>query len=455
MRKFIIFIGIFILYTNLLVAKEKYALIIGINTYLDSRIRDLHYSEADARYLRDVLIRYARYKRTNIKMLLGIEATYQTIKKEIYWLGENAKKEDDVLFYFSGHGTRVEDKDGNEDDGMDEAFCPYETNINNPASVILDDEIGHWFRRIQSDQILVFLDCCHSGGAAGRSLEQDESKGLEMSTSSTSRNLLDFDDDPYAKDLTIHNKFIITASDAHEKSYENPSLGHGVFTYYVGEAIKGEADVNEDMNVTSGELYDYTKQKTLEFALSINRTQTPMRFGVLEDAIVAEINKQLCNLRLYDRDLKIVYLGIGGDLVNIGDLFLIKKSYESYVRDLELADENIFQVQITGIQEDNSKAKITKEYYQGIHIDPSRYNEYYAEKIIMGSLYIITEPWSTVYLDGQLVGETPLTIHDVPEGDYDLEFRISQMGYPKNIPKKITIEGNKKLRIVEKFNKQE
>jgi hypothetical protein len=437
-----------------LFAKEKYALLIGINDYKSPRIRDLNYSEADALYLKDMLIKYARYKPQNVKIIQGDAATYARIKKEIYWLGKTANKDDTVFFYFSGHGTRVEDTDGNEADKMDEAFCPYETDIDNPASVILDDEIGHWFRRINAKQVIVVLDCCHSGGAAGRSLENDGSKGLEMVAASMGRGLLNSDDDPYAKDLQVDNKFIMTASDADEQSYENPKLGHGVFTYYVGEAIRGDADSNNDQEITTLEMYEYTRAKTLEFAKTIKRQQTPFKFGTLDNAVISEVGSQMCDINLFDRDLRIVGLGIGGKMVKKGDVFIIKKSLQRGARDLEIADRDVFKIEITDVKSNYSEGRIIEEYFRNLDINPSRYRDYYAVKQVLGSLSIKTTPWSTVYVDGKEYGPTPLIIKDISEGEHEIEFRIDVSGYPQRVQKKIVVEGNKQSRLVEKFAKK-
>lgn len=453
MKKITIIFCTFLLSASILFAKQKYALLIGINDYKSPRIRDLNYSEADATYLKDMLVKYARYEPENVKLLLGNKATYAQIKKEIYWLGQMAQKDDDVFFYFSGHGTRIEDTDGNEEDGMDEAFCPYETDIENPASVILDDEIGHWFRRVTAKQVIVVLDCCHSGGAAGRSLENDGSKGLEIVSKSTGRGLLNPDDDPYAKDLNVDNKFIMTASDADEQSYENPQLGHGVFTYYIGEAIRGEADINEDQEITTLEMYDYTRAKTLEFAKSIKRKQTPYKFGTLENAIVVEVGSQMCDIKLFDRDLKIVGLGVGGKQVKAGDIFIIKKSLQSGARDLEIADRDVFKIEITDVKSSYSEGRVVEEYFKNLDISPSRYRDYYAVKCIAGSISIMTTPWSTVILDGKDYGPTPIVISNIPEGEHELEFRIDISGYPRQVTKKVIVEGNNEVRLVEKFDR--
>jgi uncharacterized caspase-like protein len=70
---------------------------------------------------------------------------------------------------------------------------------------------------------------------------------------------------------------IFTASAAGEVSQEYPELGHGVFTYYLLEGMKGEADLNNDYTVTINELMQYVedqvKRKT-KGAQNPTRSQT-------------------------------------------------------------------------------------------------------------------------------------------------------------------------------------
>ncbi len=455
MKKIISYVLIFlsISWFQSLCANEKYALIIGINDYKHPRIRDLHYSEPDANYLKEVLIKFARYKKDNVRLLLGEDATYLNIKDNIYWLGDVAKSDDEVFFYFSGHGTRVEDRDGIEEDGFDEAFCPYETDIDRASSIILDDEIGHWFNAINAKQVVVVLDCCHSGGAAGRSLEDVGSRGIDMKKEANARSLIDIPNDPYARDLTLDNKFILTASDAHEKSYENADLGHGVFTYYIGEAIRGNADFDDNKEVTTKELYDYTQEKTLAFAKSIKQIQNPMCFGELYDAIVSQINDQLCDIKGYDPDLDIVLLGSGNEYLEPGDQLMVRKNMQNFARDLSISDMKVFKIEVSAVYDEYAQATIIEEYFSDVKIIPNSYKDYYAERIKTGIINIMTRPWSTVLINGKEMGETPLCISNVEVGEYLIEFRISEFGYPSVVYKKIMVEENTKIKLSEFFEK--
>lgn len=92
-------------------------------------------------------------------------ATKRRILQGIKWLVSGAQEGDSLFFHFSGHGCQEEDKDGDEDDGFDEAICPqdYET-----AGIILDDDLHEQLIETLPEgvNLQIILDCCHSGSGA-------------------------------------------------------------------------------------------------------------------------------------------------------------------------------------------------------------------------------------------------------------------------------------------------
>ena len=68
-----------------------------------------------------------------------------------------------VFISFSGHGTSVLDKDGDEEDGMDEALVPVDYRT---AGMLTDDDLCKIVARFDPNtQISILFDCCHSGTA--------------------------------------------------------------------------------------------------------------------------------------------------------------------------------------------------------------------------------------------------------------------------------------------------
>ena len=74
--------------------------------------------------------------------------------------------EDDFVLYFSGHGSQVEDKSGDEQssDGKDETLVLSDGRVNRH---FLDDELFGYLNEIQATKMII-LDACHSGTAFKR-----------------------------------------------------------------------------------------------------------------------------------------------------------------------------------------------------------------------------------------------------------------------------------------------
>jgi hypothetical protein len=72
---------------------------------------------------------------------------------------------DVTVFQFAGHGTELDDLDGDEISGTngpkDEALCPYDIS---QGAFVIDDDIADVFTGIQAGvNVTCFMDCCHSG----------------------------------------------------------------------------------------------------------------------------------------------------------------------------------------------------------------------------------------------------------------------------------------------------
>jgi len=94
------------------------------------------------------------------------ECTKSAVKTNIRKIGRRCNPGDFFVFYYSGHGTEVEDTDGDEKDGMDEAFCFVTPNGQiNRSSLLTDDEfVDILIASIPEGVTLIILaDCCHSG----------------------------------------------------------------------------------------------------------------------------------------------------------------------------------------------------------------------------------------------------------------------------------------------------
>jgi hypothetical protein len=141
----------------------RYALIVGISDYPGEE-DDLATPVPDAEIMRDVLINRYNFPAENIVMLLDDDATRGAIMSAFKRHLGQAGSDGVAVFYYSGHGMQLPRNVGyqdNEEDGRDESIFVY-----GPAdysSVIVDDELGELADGLNTDNVLLILDSCHSG----------------------------------------------------------------------------------------------------------------------------------------------------------------------------------------------------------------------------------------------------------------------------------------------------
>ena len=93
---------------------------------------------------------------------------------------------DEAFFHYSGHGTLVRDRNGDEASGLDSCICPLDYA---GGGVITDDEIRALLvnRVPRGARLYVILDCCHNGtGCDIRYKYEDFSLLLRPATARTS-----------------------------------------------------------------------------------------------------------------------------------------------------------------------------------------------------------------------------------------------------------------------------
>mmetsp|Transcript_109242 Transcript_109242/g.216958 ORF Transcript_109242/g.216958 Transcript_109242/m.216958 type:complete len:348 (+) Transcript_109242:122-1165(+) len=111
----------------------------------------------------------------NIEVMYDEECTTENVVAKIQSIGSQCQQDDFFIFYYSGHGTNMQDQSGDEEDGQDEAFCfvtpdgqiSYE-------SCMRDDDFSKCICESvpEATQILILTDCCHSGTIADLDGEQ-------------------------------------------------------------------------------------------------------------------------------------------------------------------------------------------------------------------------------------------------------------------------------------------
>ena len=254
---------------------QKWAVVVGISKYKDSRIAGLRYAAADAQSFHDWLVSRPEggYAPSRVRLLLDSGATAQSIRNALFnWL-KQALEEDMVTIYFAGHGSP---------ESMDSPnnlfLLPFDANYDDIATTgfpMWDIETA-LKRFIKAKKVVVIADACHSGGV-GQSFDiaRRGNRGLEINPISSGLQNLSKVGDGVA---------VISASDDKQLSQESQSWGggHGVFTYFLLKGLKGDADYNKDGWVTLGELIPYLSEQVRRETRS---AQSPTVSGKFDPAM--------------------------------------------------------------------------------------------------------------------------------------------------------------------------
>ncbi len=212
---------------------KNWILAVGIIDFADTRIPKLNYCVKDAEALTQYFQESSKDD-IDITLLKNEEATKDAILTSLAKIKQSLSPEDTIIFYYSSHG--IGDIEGNT------YFITFDTNKDDLANTALGmQQIKDIAAGLGSKNIVMLFDTCHSGGA--KSLGQQNPKSYD--------NLM----------LAANKKTrlaILTSSRTHESSVESPEWGHGVFTYFLLQGMKGKADdYPADGKVSVTELFDY------------------------------------------------------------------------------------------------------------------------------------------------------------------------------------------------------
>ena len=253
---------------------ERFAVIIGISKYKDTRIPGLRYAAADAKAIYEWAVSPAggRFAPANVQLIIDEQATNANIKTALFsWL-KKAIKEDMVVIYFAGHGSPE-----SPDDNKNLYLFPYDVDYDNIATTgfpMWDIETALQ-RFIKAQKVVIIADACHSGGI-GESYEiaRRSNRGIKIVSIQ----------DGLEKLANIGDGIcVLSAADINQLSQEGEQWdGHGVFTYYLLRGLTGEADYSKDKQVTLGELIPFVSETVRR---ATKNAQCPTVTGKFDPAI--------------------------------------------------------------------------------------------------------------------------------------------------------------------------
>jgi len=198
----------------------------------------------------------------NIRQLLDSDAKRSDIIQGLNWLGRKAGNEDVVYIFFAGHGV------------VDSAglsyLMPYEADIHAPntAGIRADQFLEEINRRISAHHTVLFIDACHSGATV-------TNDGIARDGNSFTPGLIAAWENGLRSRPSVVMGFF--SSESNERSWEDLSLRHGLFTYYLLEGLKGSADQDSNGTVESQELFRFLTDKVEARSRERFQRQTPVK----------------------------------------------------------------------------------------------------------------------------------------------------------------------------------
>jgi metacaspase-1 len=141
------------------------ALFVGINDYapVGPGGPDLHGCVNDVRDAASTYVSLGLLAAapSHLQILTDARATRANILAGLKWLITPTARVDQLVFFYSGHGSYMVDTNGDEVDGKDETICPHDFAT---AGMIKDDELRMVFTQLKPGTTLeVILDSCFSG----------------------------------------------------------------------------------------------------------------------------------------------------------------------------------------------------------------------------------------------------------------------------------------------------
>lgn len=233
---------------NWINSSKNVAIVIGIDNYANSKIRDLQYADNDAMAIKDFLKQHTNFE--IYAELINEKAT----KDNILGVLDNLKRDDSirrVVFYFSGHGRTEKSGTGGENLGY---FLPVDSDPNRLLTTAIPmSQVRDWAQALPAKHVLFIFDACFSG-IVGGSARTDKDYNLDFLAENVGRH-------------------VITAGTKDDEALEYNSLGHGALTYYLLEGLQGRADVDDDDVLTLNELAVYLKRHVTNFTLGKQHPQ--------------------------------------------------------------------------------------------------------------------------------------------------------------------------------------
>ncbi|MBW4573723.1 MAG: caspase family protein [Aphanothece sp. CMT-3BRIN-NPC111] len=269
---------------------KLWLLLVGVNQYQDESLPPLRYSALDCQGLVEALAEATQSfpQKTAIAYhdFAAQAPTLSAVRGSIQQIVTDARSQDTILFYFSGHGVI-------EPNTQQPVLCLRDTQKDNLLATGLElQELLQKLDNCAARQQIIWLDACHSGGMTLRKAGDGEQRGrgsreaggvggarlqggrgVEISPEVMVNPTPELVKVLGKRAAQSKGFYALLSCDRTQQSWEFPELGHGVFTYYLMRGLRGEAADSQGVIEADG-LYKYVYHQTLQY---IDKTNQQLR----------------------------------------------------------------------------------------------------------------------------------------------------------------------------------
>ncbi len=248
------------------VGPKRWALVIGVDKYMDPQISPLKGSDNDARLIADALVRYAGFPQDQVILLstaqpLERQPTRVNILRRLSNLSTAVPKDGLLLISFAGHGMER---------GGQAFLMPSDSQISDQISFLEETaiSINRVKERIKETgvgQVLVLLDACRNDPGGRADAPNPLSKAYT--------NAFNFD----VRNREVQAFATVYATGIGQRAYEYTEKKQGYFSWAIVEGLKGAA-ANEQGEITLASLVKYVQEivpKRLAIDLGSTKQQRP------------------------------------------------------------------------------------------------------------------------------------------------------------------------------------
>lgn len=235
-------------------------LFIGVDRYASDEINELTCAKRDAVALEALFA--DTFGGSETSLLVDDQATRAEIERAFQSLAAS-EPGDTVVVSFSGHGSETHELITHDADPNDL-----------PSTAIPLDLLTEWFTRIPAKRLILLLDCCFSGGAGAKVLQVDLKQRSMQSAEARLRA------------MAGEGRLIVTASAADEPAWENQRTGHGFFTHFLIEAMRGAEEVVAAGRLPVLRLIEYVTRRVVDAAQQFGHSQSPTIRGSVDGEMV-------------------------------------------------------------------------------------------------------------------------------------------------------------------------